>query len=166
MKKIWLCLTILVLLAAGGCGESAPASTPGVSTAQGDAAVSASTPKASAAPSPAMTSDAEYVPEVIMLTVYEDGEFLCETTLEQEADRQVVMDAVMEAMLRSAAWPAVDMAEQQDYILIYVEYTNGAISEYYAFEMDGSCCLQGGDTGMYTTISEDRYAALIMLAEG
>jgi hypothetical protein len=156
MKKACFCLAVLILLAAGGCGAggasaSTPAQTAGSSAAQPDpATVSA-------------TSEAEFVPDVIMLTLYEGGEYVSEIVLE-EADMQVAMDAIMEATLHSAAWPAVDMAEQQDYIQVHVEYANDEVSEYYAFGLEGGYCLQGGIDGMYTAISEETYNALHALA--
>lgn len=166
MKNICFGLIVLVLLAAAGCGESASVTTPTVAAqTPGISVTPMSTQMPEAAPTPAPTATPEVVPDVITLTAYESGEYRGEVVLEEEADMQAVTDAIMEALLKSAAWPAVDMAERQDYLQAYVGYTNDEVCEYYVFEMDGSYCLQGSDAEMYTTIDEETYAALLALTE-
>lgn len=72
---------------------------------------------------------------------------------------KTVDNAITDSLLRSAAWPALDMAAFPDRIDIqrYV----GAQEEpaYHVFLRDGKPCMQGG-TGMWTYISEASYYAL------
>lgn len=158
MKKACVGFIILALLVVTGCGESAPVVS---STAPMLTPGNSATPVLSETPIPTPIP----VPDVVTLTVYEGGEYLRDVTLEEEADYKVVTDAVAEASLSATALPAVDMAEQPDYIQIYVGYTDDEVFEYYAFELDGSCCLQGIDAETYSAISEETYAALRALTE-
>lgn len=166
MKKLSLSLIVLILLAAAGCGENAAVATPTVSAqTPGISATPVGTQMPEAAPTPAPTATPQPVPDIITLTAYADGEYRCEVAMEEEADRQVVTGAIAEATLNAVALSAADMAEQPDYIQIYVGYTDDAVLEYYVFELNGSYCLQGSDAEMYTTIGEETYATLLALTE-
>jgi hypothetical protein len=179
MKKLGLCLAVLILLAVGGCAADgaqvsvagSPAQSSGISATPAIVAtpetVLVSPPGTEAASvTPSETIGEESEPDVVMLTAYEGGEYLSEVVLEEKTDRQATMDALMEALLSSYAWPAVDMAELQDYIQIHMEYSNGEVSEYCAFETEGGCGLQSDSGEFYAPIRQETYDALRALAKG
>ena len=80
--------------------------------------------------------------------------------------REIVTDAVEDYMLKSAAWPGVDVEAQDMYIQIFEKSASGDVAEYYVFEKDGRPCMQPGRDGMYSIISDEVYRPLYELAMG
>lgn len=108
--------------------------------------------------SPAMLED-------ISLELYVGGERVREVTVEDEAGKRVVEDAVMNGMLKSAAWPAVDVHSLEDYIVIrayYIELQKD--KEYVIFDKGGQHCIQFD--GMYVILNDGLNDALEELLLG
>ncbi len=97
----------------------------------------------------------------------ENGKIVRLTSILDNAEYQkIVDDAIFNSMIRSAAWPAVDIGQFTQRIDIYrapvgddTEYTI-----YHVFLQDGRPCMQ--TRSMWTYISEDVYYPLYTLAVG
>lgn len=92
-----------------------------------------------------------------------------------ESAMETVKNVVFRHMVKSAAWPAVDMADYPDRIDIYVRYSSlfpkqdnaqedDTISVIHVFIKDGQPCSQFGD-GMWTTMDDETYASILALKD-
>jgi hypothetical protein len=98
--------------------------------------------------------------------VYRNGENREGYSVTEETETQTVEAAIFNYMIKSAAWPGVDVDALDLYIHIVQRDENGETSEYYVYEKDGAHCMQAGKDGMYSTISDEAYQPLYELAMG
>jgi hypothetical protein len=68
-------------------------------------------------------------------------------------------------MLKSAAWEAMDIRALENCLLLRASHSDGAVSDYYAFLLDGRAVLQSGPDGRYSYIDDGLYARLLLLAQ-
>lgn len=73
---------------------------------------------------------------------------------------ELVQDIIMDAMLKSAAWPGIDIDSLEECYLIRAIYPDGAISDYYTFLQDGKAVLQRGKDGFCSRIRDELYEQL------
>ncbi len=149
MRRTGFCAAILLLLTLAGCaaGNSVP---PSVAGSQG---------------APAAVSPAESVmPEYISVDRHRGNFYLGIEVAEEQ--QSIVMNAVEEYMLKSAAWEAVDTTALDARIHIYIRYTDGEIAEFDVFDKDGEHCMQWAQAGRYSLLSEEVYRPLYELAMG
>ena len=68
-------------------------------------------------------------------------------------------------MLKSAAWPAVDVRTLDDCYMIRATAADGSAEEYYAFIQNGRACLQWKKAGRYSLIDDKYYTAIKQLMD-
>ena len=79
---------------------------------------------------------------------------------------QLAEDIITNAMLKSAAWPAVDLSALDEYYEIIASYSDGSRSMYYAFVLDERACLQMGREGQYSMLDDGLFSRLQALMDG
>jgi len=62
---------------------------------------------------------------------------------------------IFDYMIRSAAWPGIDVTTMEEYY-----YIKKGTSEYYVFMLDGTPCMQLTPNGSYSVITEESYILL------
>jgi hypothetical protein len=114
------------------------------------------------------TATAQVEHQEITLDLTLSGEYVHGFPIKDAASQKVVMDAVFNYMIKSSAWPGVDISTRKDYIAITIKYNekDTEYSLYYVFDKDGKHCMQTGKDGMYSTISDEVYEPLKDLAMG
>lgn len=104
---------------------------------------------------------------LIALELYQNSECIRSLEISHPNEEQIVTDAILNYMVKSAAWEGVDVEALEDYIRIDVKYAGDeAYTIFYVFDLDGSHCMQPGAAGRYATLNEEAYAPLLELAEG
>ena len=101
--------------------------------------------------------------DTITITLYQDGEYVRGVTISDPGQEQIVMDAIFNYLIKSAAWPAVDIDTMEKRIDIYIAEED---ARYYVFDLEGRHCMQSGRDGRYAVISDEVYAPLYELAAG
>ncbi len=163
-KRHWFhCFTVFAaLLALTACGfRNVPEDIPSVISAP----LEASLPPIelpSLTPSVTPASD---LPGDIRLELFLGGRQVQSVSAADPQQKQVVMDAVLDSMLRSAAWPAVNTDNIKDRLCISIGSGSEDAMEYTVFDLDGRHCMQKGN-GMYTYLSDKAYQPLFDLAMG
>jgi len=76
---------------------------------------------------------------------------------------KLVEDIIMNYMVKSAAWPGVDIKTLEECYLVRVTYHDGTRSSYYAYLHDGKAVLQCGADGLYSRIDDELYEKLVEL---
>lgn len=114
----------------------------------------------------ASTTAEEVLPESVSIVMFRNGESRDGYSVADDAQRQTVQNAIFHYLIKSAAWPGVDVGTLDKYIYIGEQYANGDIAEYYVFDKDGQHCMQNSRNGMYSTISDEVYQPLYELAMG
>jgi hypothetical protein len=71
----------------------------------------------------------------------------------------------MNSMLKSAAWPAVDIKALDECYLVRATYPSGETTDYYAYLQDGKAVMQRGLDGYYSRIDDGLYGQLVELAQ-
>lgn len=110
--------------------------------------------------------DAEALYSIMKLD--ENGGTLYETPSEIQT---LAQEIIMNVIVKSAAWDGVDIRTLQESYRIRQHFPQtGEIHDYYAYQLeDGRAVLQGGTNGMYSILSSELYAQLVLLfnpAEG
>ena len=83
------------------------------------------------------------------------------------AYEELAQTIVWDHMVRSAAWPAVDIDAFPDRIELNTRLSEDSeITTFYIFVQDGRPCLQAGLNSMWTYMREDLYAQLYAVAAG
>jgi len=70
---------------------------------------------------------------------------------------------IINYMVKSAAWPGIDINTLEECYVIRVNYFDGTISDYYAFINDGKAVMQWGINGYYSILSDGFYEQLVQL---
>ena len=168
MRQTLLCLMVIVLLMTfAACRVTEEEFCPADS---GTAASDASEPAAGMVePSPSASSvqtGEASLAEAYDIELYRNGENREGYSLTDDAGKQIVEAAIFNYMVKSAAWPGVDVDTLELYIHITSWDAEGNVQEYYVFDRDGAHCMQAGKDGMYSTISDEVYQPLYQLALG
>jgi len=96
-----------------------------------------------------------------------NGEEILRTISPLHGDNaKLAEDIIMSYMVKSAAWPGVDIKTLEEcYLLLRVTYPNGILTDYYAYLLDGKAVMQRGPEGFYSRIDDGLYEKLIRLAD-
>lgn len=78
-----------------------------------------------------------------------------------EAEQKELDHIIFDHMIRSAAWPGIDITTMEEYY-----YIKKGTSEYGVFILDGTPCMQSLPNGLYSAISEESYKLLQEIMEG
>ncbi len=122
-------------------------------------------------PQPAATTAASPVPTLPENTdavvFYKGGAIDRIVSFDTEENKYFIDTVIFDHMIRSAAWPALDMNAYPDRIDIYRNDSPSAEGlpqgkVYHVFLQDGKPCLQWGDDGMWTYMLEDLYNKLVL----
>lgn len=80
-----------------------------------------------------------------------------------EDNSKIAEDIIMNYMIKSAAWPGIDINTLEECYLLHVTYSDGTTAEYYAYLHDGRAVMQYGTEGQYSIISDGLYEKLAKL---
>ncbi len=106
----------------------------------------------------------------------EGGEVVSSVPLDgNESAMETVKNVVFRHMVKSSAWPAVDITDYPDRIDIYARFSSlfpqednaqedDTISVIHVFIKDGQPCSQFGDS-MWTTMDDETYASILALKD-
>ncbi len=98
------------------------------------------------------------------LIKYTDGEAqLSRSPLNGDGAR-LAGDIVMDYMVKSSAWPGVDISALDECFQLRATYPDGTAIDYYAFLLDGKAVMQMGKDGRYSRIDDGLYEKLAELA--
>ncbi|TEB14112.1 Methicillin resistance mecR1 protein [Pelotomaculum sp. FP] len=75
-------------------------------------------------------------------------------------------DLIFDYMVKSAAWPGVDIKTLNECYLLRATYPDGTATDYYAYLHDGKSVMQQGTDGYYSRIDDGLYEKLADLAQG
>lgn len=78
---------------------------------------------------------------------------------------QLADETVMNYMVKSAAWPGVNIKTLEECYLLRATYADGTIADHYAYLLDGNAVMQRGENGLYSRIHDELYEKLINLAQ-
>ena len=81
------------------------------------------------------------------------------------SNAQLAEDVIVNCMVKSAAWPGIDITSLEECYLLRATYSGGTSSDYYAYLLDGKAVMQRGADGYYSRISDDLYEKLVRLAQ-
>ena len=70
---------------------------------------------------------------------------------------QLAEDIIMNYMIKSAAWPGMDISTLGECYLLRATYSDGTTSDYYMFLHDGRAVMQWGIDGHYSFIENELY---------
>ncbi|MDF2839193.1 MAG: hypothetical protein K0S60_896, partial [Evtepia sp.] len=80
-------------------------------------------------------------------------------------DAKLAEDIIFDYLVKSAAWPGVDLKTLKECYLLRATDQNGTIIDYYAYLLDGKPVMQVGPDGYYSRIDEGLYKRLVDLAQ-
>lgn len=154
MKKFFAALLALALLMCAGCAKK-----PEPVVIDADIAAEPDAPASDAAAAePAELTN-------VTLTVRRGGAPVSERSVTEEDELRLAERIVLEHLVISAAWPGQPASELEDCICLSFSGDGGtARQDYYQYDTDGRHVLQAGETGYYTIMTDDGYAALLRLA--
>ena len=91
----------------------------------------------------------------------EDGELIAGISMLSGLEKQLAQDIIMNALVKSAAWPGVPPQNMPEYFLIRQTFPkSGEMHDYYAYLVDGAAVLQAGENGYYSRIDDTLYSQL------
>jgi hypothetical protein len=76
---------------------------------------------------------------------------------------QLAKDIIMDYMVKSAAWPGIDISTLEECYLLRATYSDGKTSDYYTFIYNGKAIMQHGTDGHYSFIDAGLYEKLVEL---
>ncbi len=76
---------------------------------------------------------------------------------------QLAKDAITDYLLKSAAWPGINIRTLEECYLLRENYSDGTTSDYYVFLHDGKAVIQQGTEGRYSLIDDGLYEKLVKL---
>lgn len=119
-----------------------------------------------------LTADLEFVrteqpaadPSYSITHIGANGEPLSAVSLPDSYGAELAKDILMSYMLKSAAWPGMDISTLSDYYIIRQSFP-GETHDYYAYIVTGGevtgAVLQGGANGFYSRIDDELYQSLV-----
>ena len=78
-------------------------------------------------------------------------------------DSKLAREIIMNYMIRSSAWPGVDINTLENCYLLRTTYSDGTTSENYAYLHEGKPVMQHGKDGQYTIVDTGLYERLVKL---
>ena len=78
-------------------------------------------------------------------------------------DSILAEDIIMNYMIKSAAWPGIDISTLEECYLLHVTHSDGTTTDYYAYLHDGRAVMQFGAEGQYSIIDNGLYEKLVKL---
>ena len=78
-------------------------------------------------------------------------------------DSKLAQEIIMNYMIRSSAWPGVDINSLENCYLVRTIYSDGTTSENYAYLHEGKTVMQHGKDGHYTIVDTGLYERLVQL---
>ena len=90
-----------------------------------------------------------------------NGEVLRTISPLPENSAKLAEDIIMNCMIKSAAWPGVDIKTLEECYLLRATYSDGTISDFYTFFHNGKAVMQWGMNGHYSIIDKELYEKLI-----
>lgn len=169
--------TLLLLIAlCAACQPEAPTPAPSAGEQQPTVLEKATTPSPAAieskpdkqAPSTkaASADDGKGIPIVSSsISLFLSGRHIHTIPVDDEAGRTVMMEAIFNCMIKSAAWPALELDALGDRITLEVKYEgDDQPTVFHVFEYNGRHCMQSHD--MYTILNDEPHGPLHKLAMG
>ncbi len=80
-------------------------------------------------------------------------------------DSKLAQEIIMNYMIRSSAWPGVDINSLENCYLVRTIYSDGTTSENYAYLHEGKTVMQHGKDGHYTIVDTGLYERLVQLID-
>lgn len=81
-------------------------------------------------------------------------------------EAKLAEDLIFSYLIKSAAWPGVDITTLKECYLLRATYLDGTTTDYYAYSLDGKPVMQVGTDGYYSRIDDGLYQKLVMRAGG
>jgi len=100
------------------------------------------------------------------LTLLENGEVLRTIAPLTGDGAELAEEAIMNYVIKSAAWPGFGIGTLDECCRLSATYSDGATTDYYAYEVDGNAVMQAGAEGYYSRIDDGLYQELVRLAQG
>lgn len=120
-------------------------------------------PSASALPSSTPSADAAQEQSIVLI---KGGKAVRAVRIDLDY-QDLVQRVVSDHLVRSAAWPSVDVNSFEDRIELNFSFVEGEPpTTYYIFLQDGRPCLQSSLTGWWTYMREELYQELYAVASG
>ncbi len=166
-------ILLMLPLALAGCQSASLSSPAGTVNAQAAATLpikplpGSSNPVSATASALEQTGEESNLPQTATVELVLAGQSIHTVDVVDRAGKKVLMDAIFNHLIRSAAWPGDDPDTVKNRITIRVQFErdDGYPTVYHVFERDGQHCMQAGQ-GMYTMINEEVYEPLRELAMG
>ena len=124
------------------------------------AAATAGGPVQTAPPAASADSGQTVAVDYGLFRLGKNGVVLGALSLLNAEQKTIVREAIASFMLKSAAWPAVDMSTLDECYMIRATAEDGTTEEYYAFMQNDRACLQWGKNGRYSLIDDKYYTAI------
>lgn len=80
-------------------------------------------------------------------------------------DAKLAGEIIMNHMIKSAAWPGVDIKALKECYLLRATYSDGTSTDYYAYLLDGKAVMQIGAKGLYSRIDDGLFENLVKLVQ-
>ncbi len=80
-------------------------------------------------------------------------------------DAKLAEDTVFNYMIKSAAWPGVDINTLSECYLLRTTYADDTTTDYYAYLLDGNAVMQMRADGLYSRINDELYERIVKLAQ-
>lgn len=111
---------------------------------------------------PALNEEGPVTYGVIKL---QNGEVLPTISPLSGDEAQLAEDIIMSYMVKSAAWPGVEINTLKECYMLRATYSSGTLTDYYAYLLDGKAVMQRGIEGHYSRIDDGLYEKLKRLTE-
>ena len=99
----------------------------------------------------------------VLMQLGRNGAVLRTLMLLSADEVQLASDIIMSCMVKSAAWPGVDVTTLDECYLLRATYSGGTSTDYYAYLLDGKAVMQRGTDGHYIRIDDGLYKKLVRL---
>ncbi len=93
----------------------------------------------------------------VLMQLGRNGAVLRTLMLLSADEVQLASDIIMSCMVKSAAWPGVDVTTLDECYLLRATYSGGTSTDYYAYLLDGKAVMQRGTDGHYIRIDDGLY---------
>lgn len=78
---------------------------------------------------------------------------------------QLAENIIMNYMVKSSAWPGVDIETLEECYMLRTTYSDGTSTDCYAYMLDGKAVMQMGTDGFYSYIDDELYEKLAKLVQ-
>lgn len=94
----------------------------------------------------------------------ENGELRDAVSQMSGDNARLAEEVVMNHLSKSAAWPGIDIKTLEECIMLRAIYSDGTMTDYYAYLLDDKAVMQSGMDGFYSYINDELYDKLVKLA--